>query len=449
MRSLKLASLFLVFVIEIKVSKKGMLFIFQYINYVIQKEKGVDVMKNVKKILLALVCFTAINSVAVAEGIEDGSSVSEEVIAGQSGDQNFDFRWKARGGKKFENVDTYDFLNETQVAGLRGFAEIGVDVYDFENKVKQKSFAEPYFKFEVNPISGTNIYVDGKFGQRYQYNRESSRQDNRESYELYLGNIYSSGKFFFNYKFGVRHQEFDTGDYLGKKNPVTGAWLAANGSLESRTEYRVIPRMSYTFNDEWSWFLRGYMAWVEAELASKAVANSGGGAGSGGGGGNNPPKYTGVLKEGNYSHRLESGVAYKYNEDLRFVLSGISAVTGGSYAQEEIDWLGLGKVEYRVTNSKNLLSEAYLWAFWMPEVTTKAGGKENNFHNESAYRLGYKAEWEFAPDWTLRPEVFAVYFKKNAGGGTGSGGGGGQGQKAPSRQWEFEMVYRLGLRYYF
>ncbi|MGL5577686.1 MAG: hypothetical protein ACRDB7_01070, partial [Fusobacteriaceae bacterium] len=153
--------------------------------------------------------------------------------------------------------------------------------------------------------------------------------------------------------------------------------------------------------------------------------------------------------ESGYAHRLESGMAYRVNRDFRLSLSAVNANYTGSYSQEEMDWLGIGKAEYRLYNSRKLFSELYMWAFWIPEVTTKSGGKSNDFHNESAYRLGFKNEWNFAEGWSLRPEIFAVYYKKNAGGGTGTGGGTGQGQIAPSRQWEFEMVYRLGLRYYF
>ncbi|MGL4253308.1 MAG: hypothetical protein ACRCR2_04560 [Fusobacteriaceae bacterium] len=433
-----------------------------------------------RKMMLAL-CLISLGSLARAEEkIED--TVSDEIIA-NVGEQenNFSFKNRKRGGMKFEKVDTYDFINESQELGLGGFAEVGVDVYDFENKVKAKSFAEPYIKYEINPIKGSNFYIDGKLGQRYQYNRASDKQDNRESYEIYAGNIYEKGRFFINYKFGVRHQEFDTGDYINKaswdSSQERWVWASPNGSLEKRTEWRFIPRMSYTFNDKWSWFLRGYMAYVDADLSSKQVQGSGNaggtgggtgsgsgsgsgtGSGSGSGGGNKPknipapptnyPKYTGVSSESGYAHRLESGMAYRVNRDFRLSLSAVNANYTGSYSQEEMDWLGIGKAEYRLYNSRKLFSELYMWAFWIPEVTTKSGGKSNDFHNESAYRLGFKNEWNFAEGWSLRPEIFAVYYKKNAGGGTGTGGGTGQGQIAPSRQWEFEMVYRLGLRYYF
>lgn len=354
-------------------------------------------------------------------------------------------------------VDTYSFHEEERLknSGSTGFLEIGMDTMIFERSVDEKNRVEPYLGFEFFPFENSNFYIDGKTSYRHEYS-SSEKRYNKTMVELYGGSVYRNGKFFLNYKLGVRQDELK------------------HTKVQHSTTLRFIPKATYDFTDKFGWYLKGAVGYAKVKGDERDQITQ---------------AFNLPFQNENYVNKIETGLSYRVNKTKLSL--GVVNKSKEEYAGENIRWSYLAKVDHNLYTTKTLQVRPYVWGFLNPEVETGGNKNKTTFHNELGAMVGTRAIWNPMVDFSITADVVYLAQYKNVsnngqpsggnsnskstgkpgsgsgggnsgggnGGGSGSGSGGGSGtgpgsgtgggSKSIKRSVEESVIIRLGFKKYF
>ncbi|MEG1099519.1 MAG: hypothetical protein RSE03_06225, partial [Cetobacterium sp.] len=298
-------------------------------------------------------------------------------------------------------VDTYNFHEEERAKkkGAVGLVEIGMDTMIYERSLDEKNRVEPYLGFELFPFENSNFYIDGKTSYRHEYTSTEKRY-NKTMVELYAGSIYRTGKFFLNYKFGLRHDELK------------------HTKIQNSTTLRFIPKATYDFTDRFGWYLKGAVGHAKVQGDERDFVTK---------------DFNLPFENSNYVNRIESGLSYRINETKLSL--GVVNKSEEEYAGENIRWTYLAKIDYNLWTTNILQIRPYAWGFLNPEVKTGGNNNKTTIYNELGAMVGTRVIYNPRVDLSLTADVVYIAQYKNvsndgSGGGSGSGtpgSGGGNG----------------------
>ncbi|MCQ8213098.1 hypothetical protein NON08_11345 [Cetobacterium somerae] len=352
-------------------------------------------------------------------------------------------------------VDTYSFHEEERLknSGSTGFVEIGMDTMIFERSVDEKNRVEPYLGFEFFPFENSNFYIDGKTSYRHEYSSSEKRYD-KTMVELYGGSVYRNGKFFINYKFGVRQDELK------------------HTKVQHSTALRFIPKATYDFTDKFGWYLKGAVGYAKVKGDERDQITK---------------EFNLPFQNEDYVNKIETGLSYRINKTKLSL--GVVNKSKDEYAGENIRWSYLAKVDHNLYATNTLQVRPYIWGFLNPEVETGGNRNKTTFHNELGAMVGTRAIWNPTHDFSITADVVYLAQYKNvsndgqssggnvnsksggkpgtgggnsngsgsggsgsgngSGSGTGPGSGTGGGSKSIKRSVEESVIIRLGFKKYF
>lgn len=353
-------------------------------------------------------------------------------------------------------VDTYSFHEEERLknSGSTGYLEIGMDTMIFERSVDEKNRVEPYLGFEFFPFENSNFYIDGKTSYRHEYNSSEKRYD-KTMVELYGGSVYRNGKFFLNYKIGIRQDELK------------------RTKIQHSTALRFIPKATYDFTDRFGWYLKGAVGYAKVKGDERDQITQ---------------TFNLPFQNESYVNKIETGLSYRI-EKTKLSL-GVVNKSKEEYAGENIRWSYLAKIDHNLYTTNALQVRPYVWGFLNPEVETGGNKNKTTFHNELGTMIGTRAIWKPMSDFSITADIVYLAQYKNVsnngqssggnsgrsigkpgsgggngnGGGAGSGGGNGSGSgtgsggsgsgtgggsKKIQRSIEESVIIRLGFKKYF
>ncbi|WP_297598419.1 hypothetical protein [uncultured Cetobacterium sp.] len=349
-------------------------------------------------------------------------------------------RGMLRNSDELVGVDTYSFHEEERAKkkGAVGLVEIGMDTMMYERSLDEKNRIEPYLKFELFPLENSNFYIDGRTSYRHEYTTTEKRY-NKTMVELYGGSIYRNGRFFLNYKFGIRHDEL------------------RHTKVQNSTTLRFIPKATYDFTERFGWYLKGALGHAKVQGDERDLKTK---------------EFNLPFQNSDYVNKIETGLSYRLNGTKLSL--GVVNKSDEEYAGENIKWSYLAKIDHNLYTTNTLQVRPYVWGFLNPEVKTGGNNNKTTIHNELGAMIGTRVIWNPRVDLSFTTDIVYIAQYKNvsndgSGGGTGggniSGGGSGSGSgnkpkpkvnSTPSsgnnkikRAVEDSVIIRLGFKKYF
>ena len=284
---------------------------------------------------------------------------------------------------------------------MAGNVQIGSEFRDFNDPYKNDSFQMHFVSFNLNPIEGSPLSVNGKMDYRHMDYSGRRSANNRTRSTLAVGYRWQFGQFTWSPKIGFRHQ--------------------TAGSNSHSVEFQFYPGLRYSFNESTSISLGGWMA---------------------------PVKTHGRIRDENvdvdrrttyndYAHELELNLGHSLSPKQRVVVGLYHETFRKEYesrasTSKRSDSLQL-RLSYR-HQFNNLILEPYTRIDLTQNQTDGVGNDRHQKRN----RLGLRSEYKMTNQLSILPEI---YF-----------------QEADVRTWNNEdandpeknyMYYKLSFRYSF
>lgn len=215
-------------------------------------------------------------------------------------------------------------ITPTSSYAMKGEFTFSTEAEDFTSPYENEDFILPEIGLKLYPHDDSPLSFEGTFSYRCHRDHDERRADSRKRYQFYTG--YSWGlteNLVFSPKMGIRHESYAREGELGSSGD------------DERMQFRFYPNTSCKINDEWRWYLSGFVAPVKTDYKGTRDADESTSSSA---------DYT------DYLHELESGFKYKLAPNHVFTLAVYSEYEQREKEASQEEWQFRVKYEYTFGN---------------------------------------------------------------------------------------------------